>query len=203
MKPNKKNILERFSKQAYLEKIFPYLKEKRTQKFATLSFTLLAIIVFGFFAINPTLVTIVSLRKELEDAKFVNQQLIDKTSNLRTLGEKYQELQNDLPLVNAAFPATPQGPLFIAQVDALAAENNVQIDVAHTNSFSILPEQVDMTPASFNFSITAHGDLQSILGFSSAMANFQRIITISSVTIDIGKDNAAGLTFNGKAFIKK
>ena len=70
-------------------KLLPDFKEEKTRRLSSIVFSLLALSIFGLFAINPTLSTIARLKKELSDAKFVDQQLTEKIANLSSLQEVY------------------------------------------------------------------------------------------------------------------
>lgn len=199
-----KKVLQKFSKSAYLEKVFPYLKEKKSQSFLTLSLSLLAIAIFGFFAINPTIGTIIELRKELSDAQYVHAQLQEKISNLGILGQKYSLLENDLSIVNDSLPTVPKAPLLIGQINALAKENHVQIVIIHTTPiivFSTKQTNTDFT--SFAFSVEANGTANDLLAFISALANGQRIVTFDSIAMSNSIDNTKHVTLTGKGYIKK
>src|SRR5258708_38461213 len=83
---------------------FPRLKEEKTRSYATFVMTLIAICIFGFFAINPTVGTIIELNKQLNDSKYVDQQFVEKIANMATLQTAYSGLQNDVPFVLNAIP---------------------------------------------------------------------------------------------------
>src|SRR3989344_186695 len=61
----------------------PYLTPERNQKFFGIVLTLCALSFFGFFAIRPTVSTILKLQKELSDNQFVLDQLKTKIKNLQ------------------------------------------------------------------------------------------------------------------------
>lgn len=205
MKGEEKKLLKKYAKPTYLDAVFPYLKEKKTQNFLTLSLTLLAIAVFGLFAINPTIGTIIELRRQLDDAKYADAQLTQKIANLSALGQKYIDLQNDLPLITDALPMTPQATLFVGEVNALAEENNVSITIIHTTPFSLLDiKQKDTsTLDSFTFSVDADGQMSNLLAFAGALSNSQRVTTITSLVVRDPNGTSPHMTFTGKAYSKK
>lgn len=201
METAEKNIIKKFSRQTYLEKVFPYLKEEKTQTFLTLAMTFAAITIFGFFAITPTLSTIAQLQKQLEDAKSANQQLQTKITNLGILNNKYAQLGDDITLLSNALPDTPQAPRLLAQVNALAIENTVHIITMTTDPFTITILQTNKQKISpIIFSLLATGKKENILAFISALGNFNRIITIESLTIHLDTNNTS-LTLSGKAYV--
>lgn len=197
--PNK--FLQKFSKQKYLEKLLPYVKEKKTQAFFTLALTLVAISVFGLFAINPTLVTIIQLRKQLSDAQFADKQLQQKNSNLSTLQGKYIQLQNDLPLIFSALPLDPESSPLLGQIYALGIKNHLIITRMHTDSIPLAGIASNDLPF-FQTNITAKGNLSDVLGFLSSLTNFQRVITFTSIEITTSTTDSTELNLVAKAYSK-
>src|SRR4051794_1976618 len=95
-----KNYFENLTAAKYREylKLLPSIHDERTQLITMLIFTFVALSFFGLFAINPTLSTIVELKKELSDSQFVDQQLTNKINNLESLQQRYNLLGPDLPV---------------------------------------------------------------------------------------------------------
>lgn len=167
----------------YLE-LMPDFKQEKTQKYITIALTLIASIVLGVFALGPTLSTIASLQKQLEDDKFVEQKLREKINNLSVLQQKYAGLEKDLPVINDALPKTSQIPLLTAQVQAIANESNVRITNYQTFEAEVSHQAVSTKKfASYNFTVTTQGTYQDMTVFLDKIVNFQRIVAIDSITI--------------------
>lgn len=167
----------------YLE-LMPDFKQEKTQKYITIALTLIASIILGIFALGPTLSTIASLQKQLEDDKFVEQKLREKINNLSVLQQKYASLEKDLPVINDALPKTSQIPLLTAQVQAIANESNVRITNYQTFEAEVSHQAVSTKKfASYNFTVTTQGTYQDMKIFLDKIVNFQRIVAIDSITI--------------------
>ena len=200
-----RNLFKDIKKNKYFQ-ILPDFKEDRIQKIMTLTLTLVALSFFGLFAISPTLSTIAKLEKELSDNKYVDQQLQTKINNLSLLQQKYTLLQEDLPIIYAAIPKTPEAPTAIAQIQSLAAENNLKI-----LSFQTFQAEIEKTPtnpkqySNFLFDLSAEGTYSDINKFITNLNSSQRIINLD--TLSISKKNPDNpllvLTLKGMAFFKK
>src|SRR5690606_19872349 len=92
-----------------------------------LTFTFLGLSFLGLFAINPTLTTIIELQKQLEESKFVHEQLTTKMNNLSNLQQQYNTLSDDLIYVYDAIPQNADATKVIAQLYTLAEKENLQI----------------------------------------------------------------------------
>lgn len=178
LKNIKKNGYEK-----YLE-LMPDFKSEKNEKLMTVIFTITASIILGVFAVNPTLSTIASLQKQLEDAKFVEAKLQEKINNLSVLDQEYQNIQKDLPVVLAAVPKTAEIATFTATLQTISNSSRVKL----TNLEALQVELSKQTLArkkytSYGFNIAAQGNYQDLIGLLDKLVNFQRIITINNVSI--------------------
>ena len=178
-----KTNLKKFNSYKYLGNIID-VKSKRTIEITYLSLTIVALIFFGLFAINPTLSTIANLQKQLSDDQFVDQQLEIKINNLTSLQQSYGNLQPDLPTIYNAIPQSAQAPVLIAQIQSVAKDSNMNI-----LSAQIFPVELDDKLAtgtkygSFTFVILAQGSDANVTSFIDSLAKMQRIISLDQITI--------------------
>lgn len=192
--------------QRYLE-LMPNFKQEKTQKYLTIILTLVASIILGVFALSPTLSTIVSLQKQLEDDKFVKQKLEEKINNLSVLQQKYSGLKDNLPTVYDAVPKNSQIPLLMAQLQALANESGILL--VNLQTFQVDVSQAALSNkkfASYDFGISVKGNYQNMLTFINKIINFQRVITIENISITkVTEINTTELKLNikGTAYFKE
>lgn len=183
----------------------PYLNQERTQKFVSIALTLLALSLFGFFAINPTISTILKLQKEVSDSEFVYDQLGTKIKNLSILRKQYASLQNDLPTIVDAIPITPNTHLLFAQIQTIAKESNVKI--RNLQNFEIEVLKNSKVPGkqhySYSFSIAGTGSFENISNFASILTNMQRIIDIEIFSITNQENQSLGFNIQGTSFFKE
>ena len=202
-----KNFFTNLSPAQYKEylKLLPNLKDEKSQLYTMLGFTLAAMSIFGIFAINPTLSTIVELKKQLSDLQFVYEKLLTKNQNLSTLQTKYQYLSADLPVINDAMPMKPEIPKFIAQVNSLLTRSNLQTRTLRTYGVEITPDRKvkGKNVSSFVFSMEAEGKYEDMLTFVQTLTHINRLVTIDMITI--AKDNKRGvliLNLRGREYFK-
>lgn len=196
-----KNLAKEFSSSKGLPPIF---QEERIQSFITIILTLATCSVFGLFAINPTISTIVNLRKQLEDDQLVDKKLAEKIANISILQGQYEVLQVDLPVVFSAIPSSHQIPQFIGQLRAIAQQNNVHIKTLQTFPVT-LSLSVASTENSFTFSLEGDGEQDAISHFITSLASFERVITLDSISINKSNEQNTSTAFvdiNGKAYFK-
>lgn len=185
----------------------PYLSEERSQKFFAIVLTLLALSFFGFFAISPTVSTILKLKKEVSDSEFVYRELEKKIRNLSTLRGKYANLQSDLPIITDAISIRPDVALLFAQIQGAAQKSNIQIKKLQNFEVEIL-KNIN-TPGkkyySYSFVIVGNAPFEDIENFVSTITNMQRIINIEifSITSQTEQDGSLGFNIQATAFFKE
>lgn len=195
MLSTKKNIRD-FAKVRYFE-MLPNFKNEKTQKFTTVILTLIAISLFGMFAINPTLSTIVRLKKELADSQFAQNSLEEKIKNLSILQQKYVDIQEDIPYVLSSIPNTPSVPLLMAQIQSIAKDTNIRISNLQNLAVELFkPDVEEKKYFSYSFSLSGTGTFTDISIFLSRIVNMQRIINIETFSIDKSQDPTGDLRFS-------
>ena len=196
---------QNIAKIKYFPKL-PYLNEDRSQKFFIIALTLLALSFFGFFAINPTVSTILKLRKEVSDSEFVHRELENKIKNLGILRKEYNSIQTDLPIITDAITLQPDAHVLFAQVQGASQKSNVKIKKLQNFEVEILKNS--KTPSkkyySYSFVVAGSGLFENISDFVSTITNMQRVIDIDifSISSTLGQTN---LEFNiqASAFFKQ
>lgn len=183
----------------------PLLKNERTQAYTTLTLTLFALSFFGLFAINPSLSTIAQLQKKLEDSRYVNQKLLEKIANMRSLQTQYSLIENDVPLVLRAIPKQPTVPILIGQIQSLAVQSSVTLTKLQSFQVELAPVQENPEKyASFNVSLEASGPFENISLFLSSLTQFDRIFTPDTITLlRSASTGTYSMSLRGKVYYKK
>ena len=182
------------------------LSETRTQKIISVILTLIALCLFGLFAINPTLSTIAKLRKEISDNEIVNQKLGEKISALNSLQQAYYRLEDDLLSVLGSIPTSPLVPLFIGQIQAVAKNTNIQISQLQSSQVDLFKDgEASKKYVAYAFSFTGDGTYEDITKFIENTVNMQRIVGIETSTINNAENNNRSLRINiqGMTYFKK
>jgi len=199
MKINRSN-LKNISKKTLFDyqKLFPVLQKEKARQYGILALTFFTMTVFGVFAVNPTITTIIELQRTLEDVRLVESKLSQKRNTLQVLKGKYDILLPDLALVDRAIPQRPQPVRFIGQIQAIANNSNVTLSDMRIETLSLtgteahkrikgksnsplpmLPENTQL----FAFDITVSGTYPQVRNFLVNISNFERVTTIESISL--------------------
>lgn len=202
---NSKNAkIKNLTKSRYFA-MLPSFQNERTKKLTSIILTLTAVIIFGIFAINPTISTIIKLKKELVDKKSVEKSLQEKIKNLSLLQEQYAEIQLDLPYILDAIPDKPQVALLMAQIQSIARDTNISISDLQNMAVELFNQNSGETQHfSYSFSVSGTGTLQDIIAFLSELVNMQRIVSVDTLSIDQTADTGGALRFSlqGSSYYK-
>lgn len=187
--------------------VLPYLSTERNQKFFGIAVTLCAISFFGFFAISPTISTILKLQKEFSDNQFVLNQLQTKIKNLTELRKQYFNLQNDLPIITSAITIQPDASVLFAQIQSIAKTSNIDIKKLQNSEVEILrnDKSIGKNYYSYSFSIAGSGSFENIYKFVSTITNMERVVNVDEFSINnIIDQNSQSIGFDikGTAFFK-
>lgn len=199
-----KKFLKTTRYEKYYKDILPYIKKDKNQQYFTIILTLGASIFFALFAINPTLSTIVKLRKEVEDSKSVERQLDQKVKNLSTLSSAYQDVQKDLPDIFEAIPQQPNAPALLAQIQAVAQDSGTEITTIVVSPVDMnAPESTESSRLLFE--LTTRSSYENVNKFLVNIIDMQRIISVDSFTItNTGiESQSVELNLKGSAYFKQ
>lgn len=199
-----KKYIKDITRVRYFEMV-PNFKNEQTQKFTTIILTLIAISLFGMFAINPTLSTIAKLKKELADSELVELSLQEKIKNLQILQKEYVGIQSDMTYITDAIPNSPKVALLMAQIQSIAQNTNIHISNLQNLAVELFQQNVsEKKYYQYAFSLSGTGTFEDISTFLSKIVNMQRIISIDTFSIDKTADKTGALRFSlqGLAYYK-
>lgn len=199
-----------FSKKSNFDKYYkdfiPLIKKEKNQKYLYIILSIGTSIFFLIFAINPTLTTISNLRKQIEDAKFVEEKLSEKINNLSNLSKQYQQLEGsgDLEYVLDAVPRYPEVPTLVGQIRSIGDSSSVIL-----TDIEILPVIITSTNASksssFLFNVAGYSSFENSQKFLENLTIMQRVIDIKSIQITKNKkaETEVNFIYKGEVHFKK
>lgn len=176
----------------YYQTIIELQKKPNTHAYMTVAFTFLAISLFGWYAIKPTLQTILFLRKEIADKTEVNQKMEEKIAALIDAQESFAQAEPLLPLIAGALPPTPDAVNLIGQLRNLADSSQASLSTMLISDVSVTGDSATASAQKssgggkteeISLSLTATGPFPALQSFLSGIIDMRRIVTVDSVTI--------------------
>lgn len=187
----------------YYTWIGPLLKKPQAKAYTFLILSIFTVAFFIFFAIRPTINTIIGLQKQIKDNQEVDTKLQDKINSLSQLQAELEVIQPDLPVLDAALPTKSEVVSLIKSLESLAKENNASLSamqigtamlsevapaeiivrpINQSTAAAPLPEPVqELIPVSFV--LTVEGNYADIANLIKKITNLPRIISTQSVVV--------------------
>ena len=189
---NYKTELERYRR--YYQSLEPILKKPKSQSYTAVIFSFLVVSLFGLYAIRPTIQTILTLKREIQDKTELSQKMEDKIAALIEAQATYSQIEQSLPLIDQALPHDPHAIPIIIQIRNLATTSNVALATIQLPPVPLLGLDATMAakskttselkkPQSFEFTISVIGPYTAIQTFLTGLADMRRIVTIESMAI--------------------
>ncbi len=190
----------------YFTYIEPVLRSPIIKTYGTTIFTIIALIIFIFFAIKPTIETILVLQKKLENSQQVYKKITDKSESLTQARKNYQNLTPDTKTkISSAVPNKVDLKTVIQSLEATALLNQASISAIQVQPLTIDVETTkNKSLSEISFTINIEGDYDNLLSFIRQLRATNRLITIESLALNKNQDNKAILlSINGKAYYLK
>lgn len=205
---NYKSEVDRYKK--YYQSLEPLLLSPKKRQYTTVIFSFLAVSLFGWYAIRPTIQTILYLRREIKDKTKVNQQMEEKIAALIEAQATYQTVEIDLPLLTHALPNNPNIILLVSSLRTLAGESQASLSGVQVADIPILATETPVSTESAEvsdeleqppkptvvagknktieipISVTLSGTYPTVKSFLEGLLNFRRIVSIESVSFASG-----------------
>ncbi len=195
-------------KSRYYTYIRPLTRSKFVKTYSSLIFSLITISIFSYYAIRPTVTTILSLQKSIQEQNQILDSLKEKVGNLVLGKQNYEnippplktKLQNMVP--NS--PSLPQliNSLSYAADDAEATISGLQFQPVVLENEN---KQVSKTAETkqVDFAFNTQGEFPELMKVLTNLRRLDRLITISSVNFSQPLDAALLMTVTGKAYYIK
>lgn len=187
----------------YSQDLRRYYRLPAVQTSLTLVLSLFVMAIFIAFALRPTIISIVTLKKNLTESEKILKTLETKVTNLQKASTELEQIKPFLPTLNKEIPSdgAKYSPLVMA-VEGLAIQSGVQLEsesIGSTLLFSRLlspfmpnkSQNIVMLP----FAVRVIGSYPKVYDFLTKLVSLERIIMVETVTIsrEASSKNNAGL----------
>jgi len=171
----------------YAQTITPFLQSPHTKNYSTVIFFFLVLSIFGWYAIRPTIQTILYLQREIKDKTEIDNKMDTKIYALIEANAAYENNQLLLPVLSDAIPKNPEALDLVSQLSNLAGEKNITLSMLKmsdiplaTSSGSVLSKtQKGFIPLPITFTI--EGTFLSVISYLKDLITMRRVVTIQSM----------------------
>jgi FtsZ-binding cell division protein ZapB len=186
------NQFARFRK--YYTALEPAWDKPKNRVYTAIIFSFLAISLFGWYAIKPTIQTILVLQKEIEEKQAVNSKMDQKIENLIKARAALDAIAPQLYLIDEAVPNEAEALDLSLQLRNLINESSATIAALTVSQVPLTP--VDATAiktdqrlksTDFMVSTTIGGGYDSFENVLRNINILRRLVSIQSMTIRVAK----------------
>lgn len=185
----------------YYQALNETVNKPKNRVYSTTVFSFLAVSLFGWYAIRPTIQTILFLRREIKDDLVISQQMEDKISALVEAQAAYQDVEPKLGLVESALPSSPDVFSLVSQLRSLADNAQASLSAVQVPTVPLLGKDASQSAApaksapagalgDYPISVTLSGSFGSIQAFINGLLSLRRAITIDAVSILPSKESS-------------
>jgi Tfp pilus assembly protein PilO len=167
----------------------PIFNKPTNSAYTAVIFSFLAISLFGWYAIRPTMQTIFTLKREITDRTGVDIKMEDKISALIEAQANYQNIESNLPLLIQALPTDSEPITAVNQIRGLAEDSGVRMTALSVPPIPLTNPDTGQkkSPVSklsdFSISASVVGNYANVKNFLTGISNIRRIIQIDDMTI--------------------
>lgn len=188
----------------YYTQIEPIMSDPVIRGYFTLVASFLLTAFFILFALSPTFSTIVGLLRKIDDQKKVIAALDSKITNLITAQENYSQVEQKLPLLEAALPTRPLPDEVLTELVKSGSASGVKITSLQVDEVylsGINPVKVGEAGAAttpvqtqqdffstlglptVKFTLGVNGTKDQIRSFAGYIVNLPRILLLDELTV--------------------
>ena len=175
----------------YYQAVGPMLEKKQTKTYSTLILFVLVISLFGWYAIRPTLQTIIYLRREIADKTDLSKKMDQKINALIEAASLLETSSESISILSEALPQSPEPFPLMEGMRALslasqASVSGVQIHSVPLDSENSSPsgktEKSDtMGMNEMEFMLAVDGSYENITGFIRRVLALRRVLHIKNI----------------------
>jgi len=203
-----KNEYHRYSH--YFFNLKKITQSNKARSFAWISLTVFTITFFLIVAIQPTLITIARLNKEIKDKKEASSQLQKKIDTIIAAQEEFAKNIDNSQLLDEALPEKSQFPLLAYYFENLANNEGVTLNSLSFGKIEIESKNgakaQNKTADSLNFQVGVSGDYLKLKNFLNNLEATRRLLKsenvfFTQVKVETGKE--ISLLISGEAYFLK
>lgn len=201
----------------YYQPIGEIIEKPKHRIYTTTILSFLTVSLFAWYAIRPTLQTILSLRKEIKDNKQINEQMEIKITNLVEAQAIYQNLSPRIALLKEAIPSSPNIMPFVFELRTIANQHDIKIVSLNVEEIRLGKDQIKYrseSPSSnkkqqfqeFEITpifLTIEGTYENIKELIKNIYSMKRIASIVEMTATPRKENLVNIAMTIHIFSKE
>lgn len=168
------------------------------------------VVILLTLAIRPTLATVATLQKKIEDQTLVDNKLGTKITQLTRANADLSTYADRIPDFSSAVTDLPDESGLAKRLEIVARENNITLNTLSFDAIPLFGNEINLADkdrakgkpkmedggkvASFEISFDISGGAEQVFDFLAGIENLDRVLLISNVSFKKEETKAAGTT---------
>lgn len=192
----------------YYTYIRPITRNKFVKTYSSLVFSLITISIFSYYAIRPTVTTILSLQKSIAEQQEVEKSLKDKVDNLVKGKQNYENISEDVSdKLKNMIPDNPELSHLINSLSFAAGEAEASISGIQFQPVTLENKNTQASKSAevrqIDFTMNLQGGFTNLMQVLTTLKRLDRLIAISTINFIQPDDGALVMSVTGKAYYIK
>lgn len=185
----------------YFQAVMPVFQKKETKTYSTVVLFILVVSLFGWYAIRPTVQTIIYLRREIKDKTELSQKMDQKINALIEAQAVLDSSSSYLPMISEAIPDAPEPFVIIEGLKNLASSSKASVSGIQVRAVPLGDEAA--TPGAksaseksssmneMNFSLSVDGSYPNLTQFVRQILSLRRVLHIKNINFIPGTEKVS------------
>lgn len=192
----------------YYTYIRPITRNKFVKTYSSLIFSLITIFIFSYYAIRPTVTTILSLQKSIEEQNQVLETLKEKVNNLVMGKQNYDNIELSVRTkLDNMVPDNPALPHLVDSLTYVADQAEASLSGVQFQPVTLENKSSQITKAAevkeIEFSMNLQGDFANLMEALTILKRLDRLVTVSTINFIQPIDSALIMSVTAKAYYIK
>ena len=189
----------------YYTFIRPITKNKYIKTYSSLSFSLIAIMIFGIFAIKPTVETILVLQTNIQQQQQVDNSLLQKEQDLTKASENLKKIDPAIRQdIDNLLPSKTDITTLAGNIGAIVQSHDATVSGLQFQSTDLngQPSKISATPVvkEISFTLNISGEYSKLIETLDSLIRAPRLISIDNVNINSSADNTLVMSISARSF---
>lgn len=192
----------------YYTYIRPVLRSKFARTYSPLIFSLITIAIFSFYAIRPTVTTILSLQKSIDEQTSISNRLQEKSRHLSEGKQNYENLNKDIKTkLNNLVPDNPALAQLINSISYITEGSEASISGLQFQKVTLEAKKniliKDAPITQIDFALISQGTFPNLMRLLTAIKRTDRLISIHSINFVQPPNSDLIMSISAKAYYLK
>lgn len=178
-------------KSFFLNVLAIYKQRTDLHLFSEILLSLITILLFGIFALRPTLLTIAQLVKDIRGKEATLALMDQKINSLNRARAILAENEVEIQILEKVVPQIPEPDTLIRQIEGLISQNSVRLLGLSFDAINLKDQSSPEANPALNFSLSLDGNYQTLSNLSRQLSQLRIPVRLDASKLNVIKTATA------------